>query len=54
MFLIFENVMYFISAVTLGIWLHHWVIKIEEEYLLIQFSDEFEQYKRSVSRWLFF
>ena len=54
MFLMFENVMYFMSAIALGIWLHHWVIKIEEEYLLDQFLDEFEQYKRSVNRWLFF
>ena len=54
MFLIFENVMYFLSALGLAIWLHHWVIKAEEEYLLDQFSDEFERYKESVNRWLFF
>lgn len=54
MFLVFENVMYFISALGLGIWIHHWVIKVEEEYLLEHFSDEFEQYKNSVKRWLFF
>ena len=54
MFLVFENVMYFLSALGLGIWLHHWVIRIEEEYLLDQFSDEFERYKSAVNRWLFF
>ena len=54
MFLIFENVMYFLSALGLAIWLHHWVIKIEEDYLHDQFSDEFEKYKSSVNRWLFF
>ena len=54
MFLVFENVMYFLSALGLAIWLHHWVIKIEEEYLLDLFSDEFERYKSAVNRWLFF
>ena len=54
MFLIFENVMYFLSAIGLAIWLHHWVIKIEEEYLLNRFPDEFEGYKSAVNRWLFF
>ena len=34
MFLVFENVMYFLSSIGLAIWLHHWVIKNEEEYLL--------------------
>ena len=54
MFLVFENVMYFLSALGLAIWLHHWVIKIEEEYLLDRFPDEFERYKNAVNRWLFF
>ena len=54
MFLVFENVMYFLSALGLAIWLHHWVIKIEEEYLLDRFPDEFERYKSAVNRWLFF
>mgnify|MGYP001391251912 CR=1 FL=1 len=54
MFLIFENVMYFLSAIGLMIWLHHWVIKIEEEYLLIEFDDEYKRYKQAVNRWLFF
>ena len=54
MFLVFENVMYFLSAIGLAIWLHHWVIKIEEEYLLNRFPDEFRGYKSAVNRWLFF
>ena len=54
MFLIFENVMYFLSAIGLALWLHNWVIKIEEEYLLDKFSDQFERYKGAVNRWLFF
>ena len=54
MFLVFENVMYFLSAIGLAIWLHNWVIKIEEEYLLDKFSDQFERYKGAVNRWLFF
>ena len=54
MFLVFENVMYFLSSIGLAIWLHHWVIKNEEEYLFSKFSDDFERYKISVNRWLFF
>ena len=54
MFLVFENVMYFLSAVGLAIWLHHWVIKSEEEYLENKFKDEYASYKSSVKRWLFF
>ena len=54
MFLVFENVMYFLSSISLGIWLHHWVIKAEEDYLKKQFEDEYERYKGAVKRWLFF
>ena len=54
MFLVFENVMYFLSALGLAMWLHHWVIKNEEDYLLDQFPDEFGKYKSAVNRWLFF
>ena len=53
MFLVFENVMYFISAISLALWLHHWIIKTEESYLQSKFSSEYEQYKKSVKRWLF-
>ena len=54
MFLVFENVMYFLSSVGLAIWLHHWVIKVEEDYLQMQFNDEYVRYKNAVKRWLFF
>lgn len=54
MFLVFENVMYFLSVIYLIIWLHHWVIKIEESFLEKKFIDEYDQYKKSVKRWLFF
>jgi len=54
MFLIFENVMYILSAIGLAIWLHHWVVKIEEKYLHNKFEGEFHQYKSAVKRWLFF
>jgi len=54
MFLVFENVMYFLSSVGLAIWLHHYVIKLEENFLLKKFSDEYEKYKDAVSRWIFF
>jgi len=54
MFLVFENVLYFLSAIAIAFWLHNWVIKVEEEYLLENFSDEYERYKNSVKRWLFF
>ena len=33
MFLVFENVMYFLSSVCLSIWLHHWIIKAEEDFI---------------------
>ena len=54
MFFIFENVMYFLSAIGLAIWLHNYVIKEEENFLSEQFSDEYENYKRTVKRWIFF
>lgn len=54
MFLVFENVMYFLSSIGLAIWLHNWVIKIEEQYLENKFKDEFIRYKKAVKCWLFF
>ena len=54
MFLVFENVMYFLSSVGLAIWLHHYVIKSEEDFLSRKFSDEYERYKSAVNRWIFF
>ena len=54
MFLVFENVMYFLSSVGLAIWLHNYVIKPEEYFLLKKFSDEYKRYKDDVNRWIFF
>ena len=54
MFLVFENVMYFLSALGLAVWLHHWAIKVEEEYLQQNFNEEYDRYKNAVKRWLFF
>ena len=54
MFLVFENVMYFLSAVGLGIWIHNYVIKFEENFLLEKFPEEYERYMKAVNRWIFF
>ena len=54
MFLVFENVMYLLSAVGQTIWIHNYIIKFEEEYLLGKFTDEYQRYMKAVSRWLFF
>jgi len=54
MFLTFENITYFLTSIGLGIWIHHYVIKFEEEYLLKEFSDEYKRYKDSVKRWVYF
>jgi protein-S-isoprenylcysteine O-methyltransferase Ste14 len=54
MFLVFENVMYFLSAVGLVVWLHNYVIKSEENFLLDKFPDEYDRYMKAVNRWIFF
>ena len=54
MFLVFENVMYFLSAVGFAIWLHNYVIKLEEIFLINKFSDEYSRYMKAVKRWIFF
>tara|TARA_B110000263_G_C15272716_1_gene494304 strand:+ start:1064 stop:1528 length:465 start_codon:yes stop_codon:yes gene_type:complete len=54
MFLTFENVMYFLTSIGLAIWIHNYVIKIEEQYLLQEFSDEYNRYINAVKRWIFF
>ena len=54
MFLVFDNVMYLLSAVGQTIWIHNYIIKFEEEYLLGKFTDEYQRYMNAVSRWLFF
>lgn len=54
MFLVFENVMYFLTSICLAFWINNYVIKSEEKYLLNKFSDEYKLYTESVSRWIFF
>ena len=54
MFLVFENVMYFLTSIGLAFWIHNYVIKPEEDYLLEIFSDEYKRYMEAVSRWVFF
>ena len=54
MFLTFENVVYFITSIGIAIWINSYVIKAEEEYLLSEFSDEYQRYMSSVKRWIFF
>ena len=54
MFLVFENVMYFLSATGLAVWLHNYVIKSEENFLLNKFPDEYDWYIKGVNRWIFF
>ena len=44
MFLTFENVMYFLTSIGLAIWIHNFVIKAEEEYLIKEFSEEYQRY----------
>ena len=47
-------VVYFITSIGIAIWIHSYVIKAEEEYLLSEFSDEYQRYMSSVKRWIFF
>ena len=54
MFLVFENVMYLLSSISLLIWLNNYVIKAEEDYLKNKFGDEFDRYCGAVKRWLVF
>ena len=54
MFLVFENVMYFISSIGLSVWIHNYIVVKEEKYLKEKFGDEFIRYCDSVKRWLFF
>ena len=54
MFLVFENIMYFLSAVGLAIWFHNYVIKSEENFLLNKFPDEYDRYMKLVKRWIIF
>ena len=54
MFLTFENVANFLSAIGLFIWINHYVIPIEENYLQEKFGDEYDRYLLAVKKWMFF
>ena len=54
LFLVFENVMYFLTSIILFIWINNYVIKPEEEYLTNTFGDEYTRYKEAVSKWIIF
>ena len=54
MFLTFENVAYILSSFGLYFWINHYVIPIEENFLLEKFGDEFERYMIAVKKWMFF
>ena len=54
MFLTFENVANFLSSIGLFIWINHYVIPIEENYLQEKFGDEYERYLHAVKKWMFF
>ena len=53
MFLTFENVANLLSAVGLFIWINHYVIPIEENYLQEKFGDEYDRYLQAVKKWMF-
>ena len=54
MFLVFENVVYFLSFIGLSIWIDKVVIKKEEVFLNQKFGEEYTRYCEAVKRWLFF
>ena len=53
MFLTFENVANLLSAIGLFIWINHYVIPIEENYLREKFGDEYDRYLQAVKKWMF-
>tara|TARA_Y100000768_G_C23673324_1_gene538808 strand:+ start:62 stop:520 length:459 start_codon:yes stop_codon:yes gene_type:complete len=54
MFLTFENVAYFLSALGLFLWINNYVITKEEKYLKEKFGEEYERYIQAVKKWMFF
>ena len=54
MFLIFENVAYFLSSIGLFLWINSSVIPKEEKYLIETFGDEYDRYLTAVKKWMFF
>ena len=54
MFLTFENVAYFLSAIGLFVWINTYIIPVEEIFLKEKFQDEYSRYLEAVKKWLFF
>lgn len=54
MFLTFENVAYFLSAIGLFVWINTYVITVEENFLNEKFGDEYSRYLEAVKKWFFF
>ena len=54
MFLAFENVAYFLSAIGLFVWINTNIIPVEENFLKEKFEDEYSRYLKAVKKWLFF
>ena len=54
MFLIFGNMLYFISSISLFFWIHFMVIPREEEYLKEKFQEQYERYAVNVPRWIIY
>ena len=53
-FFIIENIIFLISSFLLAIWLHFYVVLLEEEYLVKKFKNNYKKYCSKVPRWLFF
>mgnify|MGYP001239726022 CR=1 FL=1 len=54
MFLLFGNIIYLLSSLLLFLWIHFFVVLREETYLFNKFGQEYEKYKSTVPRWIFF
>lgn len=54
MFLTFENVAYFLSAIGLFVWINTYVISVEENFLKEKFGNEYIRYLEAVKKWMFF
>ena len=53
MFFTFENIMYFLCSIGLFYWLNNFVITEEERFLQNKFGKEFDNYCKSVKKWIF-
>ena len=54
MFLLFGNLIYLLSSLSLFLWIHFFVVLNEETYLSNKFGQEYEKYMSNVPRWIFF